>query len=255
MRSFILTFKQNSRISEFETFFNRTVACVERHNPEQLKIKELSDALASKLLNDGFNNPIRKMPLTTEQLALVGELDKAIRLFSNYMSIRERQHKLGYKQELEFDASIAYYLKSYYKLNVYMKLGKVKKMLETIDTLKTTDKLELDAMTNEWIDKIRTIYLELQDVYDERMKYRANMTKGKNVNLKRDLELMLREFFSSLMLTAMANKSINYSPLLNELSEEVKRFNAASKPKSTVKTDANASNRPEPLSAGAMKNE
>ena len=249
------TFKRNSRIGEFETFFNRTVACVERHKPEQLKIKELSDALASKLINDGFNNPVRKIPMTTEQLALVAELDNAIRLFSNYMSVRKRQHRLGYKQELEFDASVAYYLKSYYKLNVYMKLGKVKKMLETIDTLKAADKLILDAMTNEWIEKIRTIHRELQDVYDERMMYRANFTYGKNEKLKSDMELMLREFFSSLMLTAMANKSIDYSPLINELSEEVKRFNAASKPKSTVKTDAKASNKQEPSAAGEAKTE
>ncbi len=249
------TFKRNSRIGEFETFFNRTVACVERHKPEQLKIKELSDALSSKLINDGFNNPVRKIPMTTEQLALVAELDNAIRLFSNYMSVRERQHRLGYKQVLEFDESISYYLKSYAKLNVYMKLGKVKKMLESIDTLKAADKLILDAMTNEWLEEIRTIHRELQDVYDERMKYRANLTYGKNIKLKRDLELMLSEFFSSLMLTAMANKSIDYSPLINELSEEVKRFNASSKPKSAIKTEANASNRPEPLSAGAMKNE
>ena len=249
------TFKRNSRIGEFETFFNRTVACVERHKPEQLKIKELSDALASKLINDGFSNPIRKIPMTAEQLALVAELDNAIRLFSNYMSVRKRQHRLGYKQELEFDASVAYYLKSYYKLNVYMKLGKVKKMLETIDTLKAADKLILDAMTNEWIEKIRTIHRELQDVYDERMMYRANFTYGKNEKLKSDMELMLREFFSSLMLTAMANKSIDYSPLINELSEEVKRFNAASKPKSTVKTDAKASNKQEPSAAGEAKTE
>ena len=239
MRIF-LQFKQNSRKIEFAQFYNRSIGIVESYQPEVLKISTAYDeAKTALLLAEDLRIQNYKVPMTAEQSALSKRLEKALTILLRFNDVKRKQAKSTSTEVIRLHEFFESYLRGYSRKSLYQKTGVVDKMLSVIQLdsslLQTVETEGLSPV----IAKIKEAFNELETVYKSRRKIIADREKVRTEEIKRNLYFNLRELFSSIEMAELANPELNYVPLINELNQEIMRFNAGSKPHSKKPTGQN----------------
>ena len=223
-------FKQTSRKIESAQFYKRIAEIVESKLPETLKLNKAFNKMKENLpLLEELKIQNRKVPLTNDMKALSVKLDKAVSVLTRYSEVKIRQGKMVNAEVESLHHFIESYLRGYAGKNFYQKTGIISKMM----TVFTADSALMQSAETEELtavfEKISDVYNELDTVYKSRRKSIANREKLRTDEIKRTLYFSIREMFASIEVAELSDPDINYTDLINELNQEILRFNSGSK--------------------------
>lgn len=229
-----IEFKQSSRKIEFAHFYKRCVAIVEDYKPENLLISVVYDrAKESVALADGMAISTGKYPLTNEQKVAMRKMDKSVSAFKRYVGIRMKQIELEGDEggeTLAFYGFVDSYLDGYWAKNTYQKTSSMEKMLAVYEGDAAMNLVVEKETLGAFMAKVIEDFEGLNAVYKSRRKSIASIEKLRTAEVKRTLYFRLRELFAYIEMAELVHADIDYSGLIDELNEEIRRFNRATKP-------------------------
>lgn len=230
-------FRQTGRKIEFAQFCVSMGGIVESNSPEDLKIvSSLNKYLESLPLADELKIRSTKLPLTNEQKALLKKLDKSASVLLRYSKVKTKQNGTDTQDETGLYEFIGSYYQGYSSKNSYQKTSIISKMLTSFEANpEFVQAAEMDGLTP-IIAKLKADYTELDLLIKSRRKGIAKIEKIRTAKIKRSLYFLLRELLTSIELAILTNPTVNYGEMINELNQEISRFNAGSKPQ-TRKTE------------------
>lgn len=232
-------FKQTSRKIESAQFYKRVVEIVESNEPETLKLNKAFNIMKEMLpLLEELKIQNRKIPLTSDMKALSVKLDKAVSVLTRYSEVKIRQGKMVNADVESLHRFIESYLRGYAGKNFYQKTGIISKMMTVFKAdsalMQSAESEELTVV----FEKIGNVYDELDAVYKSRRKSVANREKLRTDEIKRTLYFTIREMLASIEVAELSNPDISYTDLINELNQEIIRFNSGSKPRTRPADEA-----------------
>ena len=239
LKNFI-QFKQTARKIEFAQFYTRTAGIVESYEPETLNLTTAFNKTKELLpLVEELKIQNQKIPLTRDQKALSNKLDKAVSVLMRYTEVKLRQDKMASEASETLHTFIKSYLRGYGSKNLYQKTGIINKMMTVFKAdaalMASAESEELTGV----FGKIGDVYNELDLIYKSRRKVVANREKLRTDEIKRKLYYALRELLASIEVAELSNADINYGELINEINQEILRFNAGSKVRTRPGSDEN----------------
>lgn len=234
-----IEFKQASRKIEFAHFYKRSVEIVESYKPASLMIAKIFDkAYESLALAQDMAISNRKYPLTAEQKEAMKRMDRSVSVLKRFVGIRLKQLEMEVdcgagddNTDTEaFYSFIDSYLDGYSTKNTYQKTSSLEKMLAVYEADAGMKLVVEKELIREFMAKVSADFEALNAVYKSRRKSIANFEKLRTAEVKRTLYFRLRELFAFIEMAELVHTELDYSGMIDELNEEIKTFNRATKP-------------------------
>ena len=225
-------FKHTSRKIEFAHFYNRSIGIVESYEPDTLKLSTaFGKAKESLILAEELRIRSTKIPLTREQMELLQKLDNAVSVLMRYSGIKNKQVLPASSESKKLHTFFKDYLSGYSEKNLYQKTGTIELMLAVFEGDALLKQAAANEELTEVMAKITEEFRALDEVYKSRRKSISDKQNLRTREIKRTLYYTLRELFTSIEMAQLTNADINYTMLINEVNQEIIRFNSGSKPR------------------------
>lgn len=231
--------KNKIRKMELAQHFTRNVSIVESHDPVKLMINvAFTNAKNALPLAGELKVHSRKFPMTKEQNAVLAKIRTTVSTLNRFVKTMER--KPGTENEREALMLFEYiqrHLKGFRHMNANEQIGLFSKM---------TDGLEQDPALVQAVEavgltltvkKLKELKLEYETVYSSRRKALAEKEKARTLEISTELNILLRQLYSSIELASMEHPELDYKPLINELNKEIELLNASRKPRTAKLSD------------------
>ena len=232
-------FKHTSRKIEFAHFYNRSIGIVESYEPDTLKLSTaFGKAKESLILAEELRIRSTKIPLTSEQMELLQKLDNAVSVLMRYSGIKNKQVLPASSESKKLHTFFKDYLSGYSEKNLYQKTGTIELMLAVFEGDALLKQAAANEELTEVMAKITEEFRALDEVYKSRRKSISDKQNLRTREIKRTLYYTLRELFTSIEMAQLTNADINYTMLINEVNQEIIRFNSGSKPRTRPADEA-----------------
>lgn len=235
----ILPLKIRIRKLEFAQYYSRNVSIVEKHDPERLQINAaFINAKNALPLAGELKVLTRKYPMTKEQNAVLEKIRTSVSTLNQFVKTMERKPNEAHAQEalILFDY-VKRHLGGFRKTNTNEQFVLFSRMIEGLEQdavlVQAVETVGL-TLTVERLKELRTEY---ETVYDARRKALADKAKARTREIRDELNILLRQLFSSIELVALEHPELDYSPLVRELNTETELQNASRRPRQAGSED------------------
>lgn len=213
-----------SRLSKLELpeFAERVIEVVEKHNPEELQIKEIFDLLVAEKDN------IDKLVVRYGPHPLTEELRKLRDMRLLYVSAIKFHLKVVVKRngsDTDMNVKVA-------KIEINRYLGDLKsnRNEQTVNRRITQFLAEIDCNAalqtaissldfTEHIDNLTVAHMSIQELIDERTSSKSKRPKVKTPALKKSVLTATRNLVKQIEIAPLKHIEVDYTALINELNE------------------------------------
>ena len=212
------------------------IAIVEKHDPEALKIKEIFDILVKqkpqiKLLKVGYG----AHPITLKLSNLRTKRDAYAQAMIDQMKTLERVKESGKEEALIVAKPIVFrYLQNLSKnkeksirqtliqfFDLVAENGQFQTALETLDLLS-------------YLDKLQSVNTVIDEEYELRRENVSARPKDKTPDLVASIMSDIRDLFKQIEVAQIKHPEIDYTPLIDELNNEIARAKAEIKARKSI---------------------
>lgn len=211
---------------EYPIIYYRTIAIFDKHQPEQLLLNDILNAVkAKKGLADLLKLEKRDHPLS----GVILNQGKIRRHFTtslwNQIQAYERANEKSAVKDDKVTAVFSFsktYFASFMSKRPSIRGQITTQFLNDLDTNELMKQYYTELGLNVLIGKIRETHQDIQDTIAERTADISIRTKAESEKIKKELAELLKNLFYAVSVATIANPSLDYQPLVKELNVELK---------------------------------
>lgn len=211
---------------ELSVLAKSVIEIVEKNDPETLRIKELFDSLVEQKphiehLDVGYG----PHPITTELDSLRQQRIAYSQGIMNQMKTIERGKMEGMKESLKVAQPVA----NLYLKNLSRNSSRIitEKVIRFFNKIEESEALEtafdtLDLTT--YLDQLQSVNSTLIELFNNRRFSISERPKGMTPFFVKSITDIMRKLFLQIELAQFKNPELNYTPLIDELNDELISF-------------------------------
>ena len=205
----------------------KVIEIIERHNPEELLIKEVFDLLvAEKPHIDALNPPYGPHPITEQLSPFRRKLLMYASSIRREMSVIVREDELVQSEDVKIAKIFidSYLINLGSNRNEELICEKVDQFFMEIDK---NEELEIILTTldlSKKLDNLRSANATLQELLRRRLTSTSQRPKEKTDTLVNYVCEALHNMFLQIKVAQLKNKELDYLPLINELNEQLNLY-------------------------------
>ncbi len=200
----------------------RVIEIIDKHDPEELKIKEVYDLLvAVKPQMDALKAHNGASPITEQLPPLRRKLLMYVASINNHLSIVIREDLLVQSLDVK---TAKIFIKSYLtdlakSKNEELISEKITKFFMEIDMNEELETILTTLGFSISLDKLRSVNASLQELLNERLSTTSQLPDAKTPELKKPIRKALEDMFMQIWVAQLKNTELDYSPLIKELNK------------------------------------
>lgn len=212
---------------EFGQAYTRSVEIAESYEPEELQIltpfTHVKDAIS--LAAELVAKP-KKQALTAVQAASISKMQKqAATLLKHVRALQGEPNQASATDIAHVFHFVEKHLKGLRKSNSYRQVRIIQGMVDEMNQNVTVKQAVETLGFSKFFEILHDEFLKFDTVYKQRRKTLAEKEKARNLKIKRKLYFLLRQLFTAIEVAEIQHPELEYTPLINELNQEIIRCN------------------------------
>lgn len=216
---------------EFGQAYTRCVEIAESYEPENLKIlTSFTNAKNEVALAAELMVKTKKQPLTAVQAASIARLQKnAATLLKHVRALQNEPNQADSTDIAHVFYFVERHLTGLRKSNSYRQVRLIEGMMDELKVNETVKQAVGKLGFDTFFEILQAELTKFNTVYKQRRKTLAEKEKARSQKIKRKLYFLLRQFFTAIELAKIQYPELDYSPLISELNQEIRRCNISVK--------------------------
>jgi len=214
------------RMLEYPEFGNNILGIVEKHNPEALKIQAVVNLLKEQMLEvDKITIKERSHPITKELITLRTDRDKTlgaiVSLSTGFNKVKVPVIKEAADIALPF---LNRFLNKIYQSTNFIKNKKIDLMLAELDgNVELNNALQTLGFSI-LLDDLKANFQAISDKQKNRRKSKSETPRVITVKIIHNCTTAITNLFRTIEINQLAEPSVDYLPLTNELNEMLNEY-------------------------------
>ena len=218
---------------EYPILYNRTIAIFDKHDPDQLLLNDILNAVkAKKELADSLKVEKRDHPLS----GLILNQGKMRRHYTvslwNQIQVYQKANEKAAVKDKKVTAVFSFaktYFASFLSNRPAIRGQITTQFINDLNADEVMKQYFTDLGLHVLVGKISETHQGMQDTLAERTADISIRTRAETERIKKDLVESLKNLFNAVSVAAEANPSLDYQPLVKELNVELKAIKASLK--------------------------